>query len=232
MLFSPQIPLELEPRRSGRFEDFVAGPNLAAVNALKSAVVEPGSLVFLSGAAGSGKSHLLNAACMSAREAGLTAFYLGLARLPASGARALDGLEGMDLVCIDDLHAVVGQAEWEEALFHFINRLREAQGRLVTSSRDRLRALPIGLPDLASRLGWGLRLDLQGLDDTDKAELVRRHASALGVDMPDDVVAYLIRRSERSPARLVTLVEQLRHAAFTDKRRITVPLARQVLQSH
>ena len=91
--------------------------------------------------------------------------------------------------------------------------------------------LPLELPDLRSRLAWGLRLDLQPLDDDDKAALVRQHAASLGIEVPEDVVAYLIRRSERSPARLVTLVERLRHAAFTDKRRITVPLARQVLQS-
>jgi hypothetical protein len=47
MLFSPQIPLPLMPRRDSRFEDFVGGPNHAVVEALKHMRDEPGSHVFL-----------------------------------------------------------------------------------------------------------------------------------------------------------------------------------------
>lgn len=231
MLFSPQIPLQLEPRRSARFEDFVAGPNRAAVDALAAAVHEDGASVFLHGAAGSGKTHLLNAACLSAREAGQTAFYLTLGGLPEDGHDALLGLESMDLVCLDDLHEVAGDAGWEEALFHLINRVRAAGRRLFLASRQRIRAMPLVLPDLQSRLGWGLRIDLQALSDGDKTELIQRHAASLGVEVPADVAAYIIRRSERSSLELITQVERLRHAAFTEKRRITVPLARRVLQT-
>ena len=62
MLFSPQIPLQLEPRRPDRFEDFVAGPNENALAAVQHLLDEPGGSLFLSGADGTGKSHLLNAA--------------------------------------------------------------------------------------------------------------------------------------------------------------------------
>ncbi len=230
MLFSPQIPLQLEPRHSGRFEDFVAGPNAAAVAAIRSLCDEAGASLFLHGPAGSGKTHLLNAACIAARGRGQTAFYLGLRRVPADGTGSLQGLESLDLVCIDDLHRVAGRADWEEALFHFINRLREAGGCLIVASRERLSKLPLCLPDLASRLAWGLRLELAPLEDADKGLVLRRHAEALGIDMPDDVADYLLRHGERSLANLVSTVGQLQHAAFTEKRRITVPLARRVLK--
>lgn len=229
MLFSPQIPLALEPPRLSRLEDFVPGPNAAVLEALQSVVAEPGSSLFLHGQEGSGKSHLLNAVCLRARELGLTAFYLGLRQPPAEPASALQGMEAMDLVCIDDLHCVAGDPAWEEALFHFINRLRGANGRLVVASHRRLGNLPLRLPDLASRLAWGLRLELKGLDDPDKLQVLAQHARSLGFELPEDVADFLIRHSDRNLARLLALVDRLRYRAFTEKRRITVPLARAVM---
>ncbi len=229
MLFSPQIPLPLEPRREGRLDDFVVGPNRAAVDAVREVVAEPDASLYLRGPAASGKTFLLNAACLAAREKGMTAFYLGLKRLPANGAAALNGLENLDLVCIDDLDRVAGDDDWEEALFHFINRLRAHRGRLVVAAREGLRALPLRLPDLASRLAWGLRAELQPLDDGEKAEVMVRHARARGAELPEDVVEYLLRRGSRDMADLLAAVDRLRHVAFTGKRRVTVPLARQVL---
>jgi len=231
MLFSPQIPLPLMPRRDGRFEDFVAGPNEALVEALKQVPGEQGSHVFLFGAEGSGKTHLLNALCHEMREQQGRAFYLALKRLPKDAIASLQGLETLDLVCVDDLHVIVGDEAWEEALFHCFNRIREANGRLVVSSRERLSAMNIDLPDLASRLAWGLRLPLLPLEDKDKLAVIDLHCSALGTRLPEDVQHYLLKRHDRSLSALINTVENLHQAALTNKRRITVPLAREVLKA-
>lgn len=230
MLFSPQIPLPLHARRHGCFSDFVLGPNAAAVEAVRNGAVEPGASVFLSGPESCGKTHLLNAACHAARDAGHSAFYLGLKRLPRRGEAALQGLEDMHLVCIDDLHRVAGLPGWEEALFHFINRLRQGPGRLLVASQVRLSALPLALPDLASRLAWGLRLELQPLEDADKVAVMHSHADSLGIELPADVAAYLLRYGQRTMGALLLSVGRLQHVAFTEKRRITVPLAKRVLE--
>ena len=156
MLFSPQIPLPLMPMRDSRFSNFVSGPNKAVVDAIGHMPDEPGSHVFLHGDEGSGKTHLLNALCHETRERQGRAFYLALKRLPTGAIDSLQGLEALDLVCVDDLHVIAGDRAWEEALFHCFNRIRQANGRLLISSRKRLSALNLGLPDLASRLAWGL----------------------------------------------------------------------------
>jgi len=231
MLFSPQIPLQLEPRRDSRFEDFVSGPNHAIVEALKHMPAEPGSSVFLFGDEGSGKTHLLNALCYETRERQGRAFYLTLKRLPKDAIASLQGLEQLDLVCVDDLHVIAGDQAWEEALFHCFNRIREANGRLLVSSRKRLSALDLGLPDLASRLAWGLRLPLMPLEDQDKLAVIDLHSNALGLSLPVDVQQYLLKHHDRSMAALIQTVEYLHQAALTNKRRITVPLAREVLKA-
>ena len=230
MLFSPQIPLQLEPRRDSRFEDFVPGPNAAVLEAVRGVLDDPGSSLFLSGPESSGKTHLLNALCHAMRDSGRTAFYAGLKNMPAESQGTLEGLEGLDLVCVDDLHAVAGDTAWEAALFHLFNRIRELNGKLVVTSRARLSALPLGLPDLASRLAWGLRLQLQSMGDEDKLQVIHRHAASLGIELPEEVCTYLLKRGQRSLAGLLHTVELMQHAAFTAKRHITVPLAREILK--
>jgi len=231
MLFSPQIPLQLNPSCEGSFDGFVAGPNEAAVKALKSVTGQSGSHVFLAGSEGSGKTHLLSALCCQTREQGGRAFYLALKRLPKNAIASLQGLEKLKLVCVDDLHLIAGDPAWEEALFHCFNRIREANGSLVVSSRIQLSALRLGLPDLASRLAWGLHTLLLPLADHDKLRVMSQHSEALGIKLPYDVQNYLLHRQERSLAALLHTVDKLHHLALTNKRRITVPLARAALQA-
>jgi len=231
MLFSPQIPLPLMPRRDSRFDDFISGPNHAVVAALKHMPDEPGSNVFLFGGEGTGKTHLLNALCHETRERDGRAFYLALKRLPKNAIASLEGLETLDLVCVDDLHVIAGDQAWEEALFHCFNRIRRAGGRLLVSSRTQLSELNISLPDLASRLAWGLHLPLMPLEDHDKLAVINMHSTALGLSLPADVQQYLLKHHERNVAALIETVENLHRAALTNKRRITVPLAREVLKA-
>jgi chromosomal replication initiation ATPase DnaA len=57
------------------------------------------------------------------------------------------------------------------------------------------------------------------------------HSNALGLSLPEDVQQYLLKHHDRSMAALIQTVENLHQAALTNKRRITVPLAREVLKA-
>ncbi len=230
MLFSPQIPLQLEPRRPDRFDHFVAGPNENALAAVRQLLEEAGGSLFLSGPDGSGKSHLLNALCHAARENGLAAFYIALEHLPEEAAASLEGLRILDLVCVDDLDSIAGNPVWENALFACFNEVRAARGRLLVSSRLPLASLQLGLPDLASRLAWGVRQNLRLPDDHGKLEILRQRAQTLRIDLPEDVQNYLLKHGKRDISSLLQALEQLKDAAFAGKRKITVPLARQILK--
>jgi len=117
-------------------------------------------------------------------------------------------------------------------LFHCFNRIREANGRLLISSRKPLSELDIGLPDLASRLAWGLRLPLIPLEDHDKLKVISMQSDALGFSLSEEVQQYLLKHHERSMSALIQTVENLHQAALITKRRITVPLAREVLKAN
>ena len=231
MLFSPQIPLQLEPRRPDRFDEFVAGPNENALAAVRQLLDETGGSLFLSGPEGSGKSHLLNALCHAARENGLAAFYIALKRLPEEAAASLEGLQVLDLVCVDDLDAVAGNPVWENALFACFNEVRAAHGRLLVSSSQSLASLELCLPDLASRLAWGVRQNLRLPDDDGKLQILQQRARTLRIDLPEDVQNYLLKHSKRDMSSLLLALERLKDAAFVSKRKITVPLAREILKN-
>ncbi len=231
MLYSPQLPLQLAAPPAKRFDDFVSGPNGALVAALKHAADEPGCSIFLYGPQGSGKTHLLTALCLYLRERGQRAFYLDLRQLPDNAIESLQGLENLDLVCVDNLHAIAGSKTWEEALFSLFNRLRDARGRLVVSSRRRLSSVDLVLPDLRSRLVWGLRLSLLPLGDEDLLRALAQGSEALGIRLPAEVRRYLVKHQERHLPTLLGTVEDLHRAALAGKRRITIPLAREVLRA-
>lgn len=228
-MISKQLPLKLAPLREDRLDDFVVGPNAAVLAAIYHLLDETAASLFLEGTPGSGKSHLLNALCHLAREQGMSAFYIPLKRLPESAAASLEGLEGLDLVCVDDVDVIAGQSSWEHALFHCFNRIREGGGRLLVSSSQPLKALSFGLPDLASRLSWGTRQILQSLSDEDKGKVMQQYAATQGIQLSQEVIEYLLKRDQRDLKTLITVLNQLQQAAFADKRKITVPLARQVL---
>ena len=231
MLFSPQIPLQLEPRRPDRLDEFVAGPNENVLAAVRQLLDETGGSLFLSGPEGSGKSHLLNALCHAARENGLAAFYIALKRLPEEAAASLEGLQVLDLVCVDDLDAVAGNPVWENALFACFNEVRAAHGRLLVSSSQSLASLELCLPDLASRLAWGVRQNLRLPDDEGKLQILQQRARALRIDLSEDVQNYLLKHSKRDMSSLLLALERLKDAAFVSKRKITVPLASEILKN-
>jgi len=226
---SPQRLLPLEGRQINRFSNFIAGPNAHVVAALQELLDSSGGCLYLHGGRGTGKTHLLNAACHQTREQAGNAFYIALAGLPESASASVAGPDDATLVCIDDIHEVVGNACWEKALFHCFNQLRARQGRLLVSGDQALGRIDFSLPDLRSRLGWGVRMKLESLPDADKARVLHQQAEALGIALPEEVERYLLSRGPRNLATLVDSLEAVREAALAGKRRITLPLVRDVL---
>ncbi len=222
---TPQLPLSLRTPPDQRLEAFHGQP--AARDAVGAAARgESADWLYLSGPAGSGKSHLLLAACAEAGQVGRRAAYLPLAAFAGSLADVLPAQEGADLVCLDGLEAVAGHRGDEEALFHFHNRARAGAAVLLYAARGNPAALGLGLPDLTTRLGQCTRFTLEALDDDGRRELLRQRAARRGLQLDDAVLDYLMRRSERDLASLTALLDRLDKASLAAQRRITIPFLR------
>ena len=225
-----QLPLGIKLRDEATFASYYPGPNatvLAATRAfasLQSAV--PECCLFLWGTEGTGRTHLLQAACHALADEGGLAMYLPLDELADEGPLLLEGMESVDLLCLDKLEAVVGRPDWEEALFHLYNRLREQGGRLLVAAVAAPRALGLQLPDLASRLGWGLVFQLQPLDDAGKQEVLKLRAAQRGLQLTDDVARYILSRGARGMGELFAALETLDQASLRDQHRLTIPFVK------
>jgi DnaA family protein len=75
-------------------------------------------------------------------------------------------------------------------------------------------------------------LQLEPLEDHDKLAVINLHCDALGLNLPEEVQQYLLKHHDRSMTALIHTVENLQQAALTHKRRITIPLAREVLRTN
>ena len=213
-----QLVLDLIPDAGPTLDNFVAGPNGEAVHALRelAAGARREAVVYVFGAPGSGRTHLLRA---------VVASCAGATYVTGDSTDAVpDPLP--DLVAWDDVHTLddAGQAR----LFGLQIRMRESGGVLlcagdVPPARLALRA------DVVTRLAAGLTYPLHVLTDEDKAEAVSRHAELRGFRLGRDVIDYLLRRHARDLPALIRMLEALDRYSLATKRPVTVPLLRELL---
>jgi DnaA family protein len=226
----PQLPLALRWPRRQRFEHFHPGANAAALAAVQALADAPDTpWVYLHGPDGSGRSHLLLAACQTASAAGRRVQYLPLATI-ADRAAMLRGVAGSELLALDDLGAIAGDAEAEHALFDLYNRSRAEGSAMLFAAAAIPTQLGLGLPDLRSRLGACTQFALKPLDDAERRGVLKAQAAARGILLDDSVLDWLFARYARDLGALLDLLDKLDQASLAARRRITVPFLRGFLR--
>ncbi|MFC1747870.1 DnaA regulatory inactivator Hda [Pseudomonadota bacterium] len=225
-----QMALGMWLRESATFDNYVLAENALAVEAVRQACAGGAErFVYLWGGDGVGKSHLMQAACHSMTAQAASAVYLPLAE-PGLAPEILDGLEQVALVAVDNLDAIVGQRAWETALFHLYNRMRDqGHGVLLFASSHPLASLEISLPDLLSRLAWGLVFQLHTLSDADKLAALRQRADQRGFELSEEVGRYLLRHYQRDMSALFELLTTLDQRSLAEQRRLTIPFVKEII---
>ena len=227
-----QLPLAMRWPAQHRFETFFAGDNGAALDLVQRAATDAAApWVFVSGAAASGKTHLLIAACAVATAAGRRAQYLSLRNLSGGAPDSIRALGGSDLLALDDLDAITGRREAEHALFDLYNRGKAETHTFLFAASRAPAQLGIGLPDLVSRLSACAQAPLKPLDDAARSEVLRERAAARGIELDDAALAWLFARTQRDLGSLTALLDRLDRESLAAKRRVTIPFLRQVLGS-
>ncbi|MCB1731814.1 MAG: DnaA regulatory inactivator Hda [Halieaceae bacterium] len=224
-----QLPLQVRLRDEATLANFLATAAMKPLlGALRAQATGSGdAVIYLHGPRGSGKSHLLQASC---HLAGRDAQYLPLAELAGYPARdVLQGMESLQLVCLDDLHAVLGREDWELALFNLYNGAREQGCRLLLAAEAAPRALALGLEDLRSRLAWGGVFQLNPASDEQKAAILVFRAAQRGIALGPEVANYIVARASRDMEALLALLDHLDHASLVEKRPLSIPFTKRVL---
>lgn len=228
----PQLPLRLGLKDSATFDSFLPGSNAEAVAYLQQLpdTERIQSSVYLWGGSGVGKSHLLQALCHAVGAHAEAAVYIPLQYADQFPCAALDGLETVRMVCLDDLQAIAGQPEWELALIRLFERIHAAGGGLVMTGNTLVGDLGLSLPQLASRLAWGLMFHLQPLSEAELLTALHQRAQRRGLDLPEETGRYLLRHYSADRSALFTALDALDQASLAAKRKLTVPFVRRVLR--
>ncbi len=226
----PQLPLQLRTGTEQGFAQWL-GDRAVAARLQAWAAADGGEMLFLQGAAGSGKTHLAMACCAAAEAVGRRATYLALGSVAGRVAAASEGVHHADLVVLDQLDAIAGARADEEALFDLHNRLRDAGKAALYVARSGPAGLPLVLPDLRSRLAQCTLLALPAPGDALRAAVLRQHAQARGLVLEEAAIDWLLSRTDRGLGALVGLLEELDRASLAAQRRVTVPFLRQVLDA-
>jgi DnaA-homolog protein len=225
-----QLPLDIRWHAVSGLDQFKVGDNAAAVAAIRRLADGKERLpVYLYGEPGSGKTHLLHAAARAVGETGRPVAYVPGA-LIRQRPWALDGLEGMALVCIDALDALNGADAAEEALFHLYNRCLERETALLFAALAHPGSLALGRDDLRTRLGWGLCVQVKPMSDADLLDALRERARQRGLELPPASARYLLGRLPRLSTALFPVLEDIDRAALAAKRRLTIPFLRDYLE--
>lgn len=232
--FPLQLSLGVSLRDDATFENFYcANKNNAHIVALMRSVAigeQCGQFVFW-GSPGVGVTHLLQAMCHEAYDLKFrSAQYLPIPDLLGfSPADICDGLEGADMVCLDGIDHLCGNKEWEQTLFHLFNNLRDAGHSVIMSAHSGPPSLPILLPDLKSRILGSMIYRLESLKDQGKQQALIQRASARGIELPDDVATFIMRRASRDMNELFYVLNRLDEASLQQQRKLTIPFVKDVL---
>lgn len=218
-----QLPLRLALREGSTFANFQPGRNQELLDTLarvRSAVAF--RVLFVWGEGGTGKTHLLEAACHANGEA---AVYVPLKLAADLSPAMLEGLESHRVVCVDDVQAVAGRADWEAALFRLYERLPPGAVLLATASAAP-RHLGLGLRDLATRLAAGVVYHVHPLQDEEKRAVLIARARVRGLELTEEAAGYLLARHPRDMHALMALLERIDEAALAQQRSLTIPFLR------
>jgi DnaA regulatory inactivator Hda len=226
MLSSPrQLALALSAQPAASFANFVAGRTAELLAVLRDLARGQGDerFVYLWGAPGSGRGHLLQAVVREASACARCAIHLtapvepgAVARIDADTVVALAGVEQLD-----------GDAQ--AALFGLYNRIRDAAGALVVAGDATPARLPVR-PDLATRLAWGLVYEVHALSDDDKAAAMCARATEHGFELSAEAHAYVLRHGRRDLPSLLKLVDLIERHSLEAQRPVTLALVREVLK--
>jgi DnaA family protein len=188
--------------------------------------------VYIWGNTGSGKSHLLQTICHQ-YDKKLSSIYLPLSLADTIPPSSLDNLEQQHIVTLDDIHLIRGRHDWEEAIFHLYNRIRDKKDTLLIIAGNLApNQIALKLPDLVSRLQWGMSWQLKEPSDEIKLQIIMQSAVKKGFYIPETVGQYLLSHYSRNLNTQMEILDILDNSSLQAQRRtISIPFIKECLKN-
>ena len=185
--------------------------------------------LFIYGIKESGKTFLLQAMCNSYSSMNKSSLYVPLKKVINYGVEIFESLENIDLICLDGIEQVISKIEWEKEIFNLINKALISNSRLIFTSSKDLKSLNFLLPDLESRIKKIQSYELYPIDDKDIIDALKYISQFKSINLGDKEAKYLVTYSQRDISNLIQILESLDQLSMEMKRKITIPLIKEVI---
>ena len=210
------------------FDSFYASKlNKHLLSLLQNNTFKDDLLIF--GTKDSGKTYLLQALCNYFSNQGKSSFYLPMKQAKELSVDILESLESMELVCIDGIESIAGNKVWEIGLFNLINRSLNSKNRLIFTSSKNIDVMNFELTDLDSRLRKIQSHELYALADDEILSALKHIANLRSIELGSKEAQYLLTYANRNISDLVQILESLDQLSMEMKRKITIPLIKEVI---
>ncbi|MCI8442087.1 MAG: chromosomal replication initiator protein DnaA [Provencibacterium sp.] len=206
------------------FSTFIIGPSNKFAHAASLAVAtNPASTynpLFIYGASGLGKTHLLYAICNEIQQnfPQKRLIYVKGEEFTNELINAIQNNTTMafhdkyrvtDVLLVDDIQFIGGKESTQEEFFHTFNTLYQAGKQIVLTSDRPPKEIKTLEDRLRTRFEWGLLADIQPPDFETRIAIIRRKAQLMGSTMPDDVAEYIANRLKTNIRQLEGAVKKI-----------------------
>lgn len=205
-------------------DNFAVGRNAELVAHLRTMALSRTRerVLYLWGANGSGRTHLVKGTLRAFEAAGSAVTCISC----GSGVSLPGALGSTRVLGVDDVERLDDPGQvW---LFNVYNSVVEKGAVLIAAGNAPPSRLGLR-PDLATRLASGLVYEVHGLNDAEKAQALSEHAAVRGFTLPPEVCDYLLAHVPRDMSALLAMVDTLDRYSLEAQRPVTVPLARAML---
>ncbi len=226
----PQIPFEFGNFQKIDFASFIEGENQDLLDFLITVTKKKkNDCLYIWGSQGTGKTHLLQAACKQADDMNSQVTYIPLKQHEEFDSEIFNGLGKLDLICVDDLEFISGNLEWQQRLTLLYNEIRDNNNSIILSSTSSPKNIKIELDDLKSRLVWGQVHKIKPPNDELKIEILKRKASERSFELSESVAEFLIHRTDRDLNSLIKILDVIDHSSLAAKRKVTIPFVKKLI---
>jgi chromosomal replication initiator protein len=228
------------------FDQFVVGPsNRLAHAACKAVCRQPGTLynpLFIHGASGLGKTHLLQAICSKMRQENPLAnfVYVSCETFVNEFVSAIedgrvpefrDAAREAGALLIDDVQFLANRESSQEELFHTFNVLYQNRRQIILSADARPNEIPTLEDRLVSRFNWGLVTQVDPPNRETRHAILQKKTRLRGCEVPDEVLDYVAQRVEDNVRVLEGALTKLISERQIADNPLTVDSARSVLDA-
>lgn len=222
---SIQLTLDhLDIKDSAKLSDFAMSSFVPIINTAQELLAGSVQELYIFGEHGSGKSHFLSAILQEYTDLyapfGKMAMFLSVEELLETDPQALMGLEQFPLLLIDDIHLIANHRDWQESLFHLINRMRSQQHQMIFTATAPVRELDFGLLDLTTRLSQAISLPMPAGDSVpQRLKMIELLLKKRNLKLPDEVSYHLAEVGPHHIGDIATVLEHIAPQLSTQRNR-------------